>query len=157
MIPDRVRSVLERHGLEPHEFEPGSTPTSTKAAEKLGVSVGQIAKSLLFVTRDGRYAMVVLAGDRRVSNARLKQLLGAKSRMASAEETLGILGLPPGAVCPFGVDEIPLYIDASLAVHEAVYPAAGTDSSGVRTTYGQLLEITGATPCDVCEPPASPA
>jgi prolyl-tRNA editing enzyme YbaK/EbsC (Cys-tRNA(Pro) deacylase) len=151
MIPDRVRAVLDRYGLTPREFEPGSTPTSPLAAGKLGVSVGQIAKSLLFLGKDGKLVMVVCAGDRRVSNNRLKELMGTKSRMATAEETEAATGFRPGGVCPFGVTTVPIYIDASLAAYDTVYPSCGNDASGVATTYRQLLAITGGAPCDVCE------
>ena len=151
MIPDKVRAVLDRHGLVPHEFEPGSTPTSPLAAQKLGVTVGQIAKSLVFLGKDGKLVMVVCAGDRRVANSKLKELMGVKSRMATAEETRAATGFLPGGVSPFGVETIPIHIDASLAHYDTVYPACGDDASGVPTTYRQLLDITGGCPCDVCE------
>jgi prolyl-tRNA editing enzyme YbaK/EbsC (Cys-tRNA(Pro) deacylase) len=151
MIPDKVRAVLDRYGLKPREFEPGSTPTSPLAARKLGVGVGQIAKSLVFLGKDGKLAMVVCAGDRKVSNSKLKALLGVKSRMANGDETLAATGFLPGGVCPFGVEGIRIYIDASLAEYDTVFPACGDDASGVPTNHGQLLEITGGKPCDVCE------
>lgn len=151
MIPDKVRAVLDRYGLKPHQFEPGSTPTSPLAAQRLGVKVGQIAKSLVFLGKDGTTVMVVCSGDRRVSNVKLKALMGVKSRMANGEETRRATGFLPGGVCPFGVEGIPIYIDASLAEYDAVYPACGDDASGVPTTHRQLLEITGGQPCDVCE------
>ena len=151
MIPQKVRDVLERHGLQARVFEPGSTPTSPLAAEKLGVAVGQIAKSLLFVGKDGSRVMVVLAGDRRISNPKLKALMGVKSRMATAEETRDATGFLPGGVCPFGVEGVPIYVDSSLKAWPEVYPACGDDASGVRTTYAQLLEITGGKPCEVTE------
>lgn len=154
MIPRKVMDILMKHGLEPRVFEPGSTPTSPLAAQKLGVKVGQIAKSLLFVGRDGSRALVVLAGDRRISNPKLKALMGVKSRMATAVETQAATGFQPGGVCPFGVEGVPIYVDASLQRHDDVYPACGDDASGVRCSYAQLLEITGGTPCDVTEDPA---
>ena len=49
MIPEKVRAILDTHGLTPAEFAPGSTATSVLAAQQLGVTVGQIAKSLLFL------------------------------------------------------------------------------------------------------------
>ena len=49
MIPEKVRSILDANGLAATEFAPGSTATSVLAAQQLGVTVGQIAKSLLFV------------------------------------------------------------------------------------------------------------
>ena len=144
MIPEKVRAILDSHGLKAAEFAPGSTATSVLAAEQLGVTVGQIAKSLLFVGKDGRFFMVVCPGDKRLSNAKLKAVTGVKSRMATREETLAATGLGPGAVCPFGVDDtISVLIDRSLSAHATIYPAAGTDSSGVPMSFDALVAITG--------------
>ncbi len=146
MIPEKVQKVLEAHGLAAREFAPGSTATSVLAAQQLGVRVGQIAKSLLFIGKDGRYFMVLCPGDRRISSAKLKAATGVKSRMAGAEEALAATGFGPGAVCPFGIDPaITLYIDHSLSAFDTVFPAAGTDSSGVPMTFDALVAITGAT------------
>jgi prolyl-tRNA editing enzyme YbaK/EbsC (Cys-tRNA(Pro) deacylase) len=146
MIPEKVRSILDAHGLAAKEFAPGSTATSVLAAQQLGVAVGQIAKSLLFIGKDGRFFMVVCPGDKRLSNSKVKAVTGMKSRMASAEEARGATGFGPGGVCPFGVEsEIALFIDKSLSGYPTIYPAAGTDSSGVPMTFDQLVTITGAT------------
>ena len=144
MIPDKVRTALAARGLTAKEFAPGSTATSALAAQQLGVKVGQIAKSLLFVGKDGRFFLVVSPGDRRISSSKLKALTGVKSRMASGEETLAATGFGPGAVCPFGIDgAISVFIDRSLSMYETIYPAAGTDSSGVPMTFDDLVAITG--------------
>ena len=146
MIPEKVRKVLDAHGLSASEFAAGSTATSVLAAQQLGVTVGQIAKSLLFRGKDGSTFMVVCPGDRRLSSAKLKAATGVKSRMASAEEALAATGFGPGGVCPFGVDgAIPIFIDRSLSGYGTIYPAAGTDSSGVPMTFDQLVAITGGT------------
>jgi prolyl-tRNA editing enzyme YbaK/EbsC (Cys-tRNA(Pro) deacylase) len=149
MIPQKVKRILEEHGLAATEFEPGSTSTSESAADKLGVPVGRIAKSILLAAKDGRFFLVLCAGDKRISSSKLKKLLGVKTRMASAEETRSATGFDPGGVCPFGVEEIDIYIDASLNEYETVYPAAGTDASGVEVTFQKLTEITGNRVCDV--------
>jgi prolyl-tRNA editing enzyme YbaK/EbsC (Cys-tRNA(Pro) deacylase) len=144
VIPERVRTVLAANGLVPKEFAPGSTATSVLAAQQLGVQVGQIAKSLLFVGNDGRFFMVVSPGDRRISSSKLKAVTGVKSRMAAGDETLAATGFGPGAVCPFGVDgTISVFIDRSLSTYDTIYPAAGTDSSGVPMTFDLLVTITG--------------
>lgn len=150
MIPDNVQTVLDAAGLSALEFEPGSTPTAATAAEKIGVSVGQIAKSMLMKGKDGRHRLFVLAGDVRVSSAKVKSLTGVKHSMCSAEETFEATGFKPGGVCPFGLeDTLDIYIDRSLEQYDTVYPAAGNDASGVPVTYQQLLEITGGEICDV--------
>jgi prolyl-tRNA editing enzyme YbaK/EbsC (Cys-tRNA(Pro) deacylase) len=148
MIPDRVREVLESNDLQAIEFEEGSTPTAVLAAEKLGVAVGNIAKSLLFVAKDGRYFMVVCAGDRKVANAKLKATIGVKTRMAGPEETFTATGFQPGGVCPFGIEGIEILLDLSLQNYDTIYPAAGTDSSGVPMSFEELGRITGGRLCD---------
>ncbi len=143
MIPNQVARVLAAHGLVAIEFEPGSTATSQLAAERLGVHAGQIAKSLLFLAKDGQHIMLLCPGDRKVSSAKLKAAVGAKTRMARREETLAATGFELGGVCPFGVDgRIRILLDASLAAHPTIYPAAGTSASGVPMTFAQLVAIT---------------
>lgn len=151
MIPPRVQAVLDLHKLKALEFASGSTPTSELAAAEIGCEVGQIAKSMLFKGKDGVFRLVVCPGDRRVHNKKLKQTLGVHSRMATAGETETRTGYRPGAVCPFGIDGIEVYIDVGLKRYDTIYPAAGTDSSGVPIAYDELKAIVGAKECDVMQ------
>jgi prolyl-tRNA editing enzyme YbaK/EbsC (Cys-tRNA(Pro) deacylase) len=152
MIPEKVREVLEVHGLAAVEFEPGSCATSVLAAGRFGVEVSRIAKSLVFVGKDGRFFLVLCSGDRRISSSKLKAATGVKSRMATPEETLRRTGFPPGGVCPFGVGaDIRIFIDQGLSGFPEIYPAAGTDSSGVPMSYAKLVEVTGGTPAVLTE------
>jgi prolyl-tRNA editing enzyme YbaK/EbsC (Cys-tRNA(Pro) deacylase) len=152
MIPEKVRIVLEAHTLEAIEFEEGSTSTARAAAEKMGVMVGQIAKSLLFIGKNKQFYLVLCPGDRKISSSKLKSVLGVKSRMANAEETFQATGFHPGGVCPFGIAGIDIFIDESLNQYERVYPAAGNSASGVPMTFNQLLEVTGGITCKCTEP-----
>ena len=156
MIPPRVAEILQAEKLTALEFEPGSTPTSELAAARIGVEVGQIAKSMLFKGKNGQFYLAVCPGDRRVCSKKLKQATGTKVRMARAEETEQVTGFHPGAVCPFGVREVEVLIDVGLADYPTVYPAAGTDASGVPVTFSQLKQITGAREVDVMEQPKPP-
>ena len=115
-IPPKVRVFLENHGLEALEFEPGSTPTAEAAAQRIGVPVGQIAKSILFKGKDEEYRLVVAAGDKKINSGALKRATGAKHRMASSEETQEATGFLPGGVCPFGLGEtsVAILLDVSL-------------------------------------------
>lgn len=149
MVPDRVKRVLDSHGLAVLEFEEGSTPTAATAAEKIGVEVGQIAKSLVFKGASGKAVLVVCAGDRKISSGKIKRLCGEKMSMTSAEETFALTGFRPGGVCPFGIEGVEIFIDASLYDWGIVYPAAGNDSTGVPVTPAKLALVTGGTPCDI--------
>jgi len=143
-IPEKVQVFLESHGLSALEFEPGSTPTAEMAAQRIGVPVGQIAKSLLFKGKDGIYRLVVAAGDKKINSGALKRATGVKHRMANADETAAATGFLPGGVCPFGLEGTPVAIllDASLDEYTIIYPAAGTDATGVPVSPGYLRQIT---------------
>jgi len=150
-IPAKVHAFLKRHGLCALEFEPGSTPTAEMAAQRIGVPVGQIAKSILFKAKDNTYRLVVAAGDKKINSGALKRATGAKHRMASAEETQEATGFLPGGVCPFGLEDFPVAIllDVSLDAYDIVYPAAGTDATGVPLSPDYLQQITGGVKVEV--------
>lgn len=143
MIPEKVRTILSAHGLEALEFEPGSTPTAELAARRIGVETARIAKSLLFRSKEGNYHLVVCPGDKRLSSGVLKRLIGAKVSMTTADETERITGFRPGGVCPFGLEGVEILLDRDLGDLGIVYPAAGTDATGVPMTLEQLAAITG--------------
>jgi Cys-tRNA(Pro) deacylase len=155
MIPEKVQSILRAHGLEALEFEAGSTPTAVSAAERIGVEVAQIAKSILLKGKNDRYFMVVMPGDRKLNNAKLKDALGVKTRMATAEETEEVTGFRPGGVCPFGAEGVPIFIDEALSQYDIVYPAAGNDASGVPMSFDELVEISDGTVAPLSAPPSA--
>ncbi len=73
----RVQDALWRAGSDAHVVElPASTRTSAEAAAAIGVQVGQIAKSLVFVV-DGEPVVAVLSGVDRLDVEKLRQLRGA--------------------------------------------------------------------------------
>jgi prolyl-tRNA editing enzyme YbaK/EbsC (Cys-tRNA(Pro) deacylase) len=148
MIPDKVQNILKANGLAALEFEPGSTPTAELAAARIGVEVSRIAKSLLFKGKDGAYYMVVCPGDKRLPPSALKGAAGSKLSMTDADETERVTGYRPGGVCPFAIEGVRIFLDKDLGKYETVYPAAGTDATGVPTTLAQLERITGGETVD---------
>jgi len=143
MISAKVRRVLEAHGLEALEFEPGSTPTAELAARRIGVETARIAKSLLFKDKSGGFHMVVCPGDKRLSSSALKRVIGSRASMADADETERVTGYRPGGVCPFALEGVTILLDRELELYPTIYPAAGTDATGVPMTFAHLVEITG--------------
>lgn len=154
MIPDKVKTALAGQGLAALEFEPGSTPTAEMAAARLGVEVARIAKSLLFKSKEGAYIMVVCPGDKRIPSSALKRVAGSKLSMTDAEETEKVTGYRPGGVCPYALTGVEILFDADLGKYDRVFPAAGTDATGVPTNLAQLVEMTGGRVVDFSEGPA---
>lgn len=151
-VLEKVQAYLDAHkpGLKVIELAE-DTSTVELAAEALGVEVGQIAKSLLFKAKD-EYIMVVSAGDVRMDNKKLKQVVGTRVRMANPQEVIEITGYPVGGVCPFALPQpLMVYLDKSLERYPVVYAAAGTPNSALPITFQELQEITGGVPCQVSE------
>lgn len=149
---DEVKRFLAQHDIEVWEFEE-PTPNSEAAARAVGCSVGEIAKSILFVV-GSEPLVVVTCGDLKVSASRLKQVAGLKGkvRLPDAEEVVRQTGYAPGGVCPFLLPkERRVLIDGSMRRFPRVYAAAGNDHSAVPITVDQLLEITGGEEVALCQ------
>lgn len=105
--------------------------------------MGQIAKTLVFKGKTG-YVLVVAAGDVRIDQKKIRQVIGSKVRMANPDEVLQVTGYPIGGVCPFDLKTpVRILLDDSLAQYSVVYAAAGTANSALPITLEQLRKITG--------------
>lgn len=123
MHPTAARFALrlEQRGLQIEvKTLDDSARTAALAAAALGVEVGQIVKSLVFLRGD-EAVLVLCAGDRRVDADRLGLTPAPVERVRSAT------GFSIGGVPPLGHDvELETTIDESLHRFEVVWAAAGT-------------------------------
>jgi len=148
---ERVGAFLEAHGLSDGLFEfEQSTKTAQQAADAMGCELGQIVKSLVFVV-DGEPVLALVAGDRRGDTDAIAALAGgSKARFADAETVRSATGYAIGGVSPFDLpEELPVFLDSSLARYEIVFPAAGTPSSMVRVRREELVELAAAQVADI--------
>jgi prolyl-tRNA editing enzyme YbaK/EbsC (Cys-tRNA(Pro) deacylase) len=132
-----------------------STATVAQAAAAHGVAPRQIAKTLSLRVGD-QVALIVVAGDARLDNKKIKAVFGAKPRLLEAADVAEITGHPIGGVCPFGLARpLPIYCDRSLRELGEVVPAAGAINAAVRIDALRLAELVGAQWVDVCQDRAS--
>ena len=127
-----------------------SARTAAEAAAALGVEVGAIASSLVFVA-DGEPLLVMTSGAHRVDTAHVAAQLGvAAVRRADADTVRAATGQVIGGVAPIG-HPAPLrtLVDVALAEHEVLWAAAGHAHAVFPTTYDELLHLTGGRPVQV--------
>lgn len=141
---DRVEKALADLGAEGHITElSDSARTAKEAAAALGVEVGQIASSLVFLA-DGAPVMVVASGGHRVDKKRLGALLGATIGKANANDVRAATGFAIGGVSPVALaTAVPIVIDEALAAYDVVWAAAGHTHWVFPTSFDELLKITG--------------
>ena len=138
-VPGRVRILDE------------AAPTAVAAAALLGVEVGAIANSLVFVTAEGAPLLVLTSGAHRVDTDKVAAVVGtAALRRASAEFVYEATGQRIGGVAPVGHPApIRTLVDTALQNYPEVWAAGGVPHAIFPTTYAELVLLTGGTPADV--------
>ena len=125
--------------------------TSQEAADALGVTVAQIAKSVVFrrPAADGQpeaAVLVVTSGDRRVDEKRVAAQVGALAR-ADAAFVKARTGFSIGGVAPLAHVEPPLIlIDRELFRFDEIWAAAGHPNGVFKLAPADLVRLTGGAP-----------
>ena len=83
----RVQAVLDEFGYELNVTEfPESTRTAQEAADAIGCTVGQIAKSLIFKGKTSQKPILIItSGANRVNEKKVKEYIGEKLGKADAD------------------------------------------------------------------------
>ncbi|CAN5582058.1 hypothetical protein BH11CYA1_BH11CYA1_26060 [soil metagenome] len=114
--------------------------------EKYGFQLAQSANAIVVATKvePVRFACcVVLANTKLDVNKMVSKLLGVKKvSFATAEQTMSLTGMQIGGVTPFGLPDIPLYVDAAvMASPLEVILGGGNRSTKVVLKPEQLLKL----------------
>ena len=128
-----------------------STRTSVEAAAAVGCAVAQIAKSLIFQSKESQRAILVIAsGVNRVNEKRIMERLGEKLQKPDADFVREQTGFVIGGVAPVAHMFAPIVLmDEDLLAYERVWPAAGHPNTMFHISPPQLAAITHARVADV--------
>ena len=127
-----------------------STHTAEEAARAVGVELGQIVKSLVFVTpSDGggvEPILCLVSGPNRVDLARLAAVLGRSDiRRSTATEANDLTGFVIGGIPPFGhPSRIRVIMDPDLGRFGTVWAAAGLPTAVFPVAPGTLRMLADA-------------
>lgn len=143
-----IQALLAHMGVASRVVEfASSTKTAQDAANSIGCTVGQIAKSILFKTKNEHTPILVLvSGANRVNEAVLAALLGEPLAKADAEFTREVTGFAIGGIPPLGhKQQLKTFIDQDLLSFAELWAAAGTPHAVFNITPNDLLRTTGGT------------
>jgi prolyl-tRNA editing enzyme YbaK/EbsC (Cys-tRNA(Pro) deacylase) len=128
-----------------------SSATVPLAAQALGVSEGQIAKTLSLRV-GSEVILIVTRGDARLDNRKYKQQFGTKARMLASSEVEQETGHPIGGVCPFGLAHpLQIFCDVSLKAFSEVFPAGGAPNAALRIEPKRMASLVGAEWVDIMQ------
>jgi len=148
--PDRVRAALSSAGVAVRiqEFAT-STRTAQEAADSIGVHVGQIVKSLLFLAGQ-EPVLALVSGVNQLDVAGLASLTGAAVRKADANAVRDATGYAIGGVPPTGFPRaIRTFIDRDLVQYDVLWAAAGTPRHVFPIAPQDLVRVTAGTIVDL--------
>jgi prolyl-tRNA editing enzyme YbaK/EbsC (Cys-tRNA(Pro) deacylase) len=148
--PDRVRAALSSAGVAVRiqEFAT-STRTAQEAADSIGIHVGQIVKSLLFLAGQDP-VLALVSGVNQLDVACLASLTGAAVRKADANAVRDATGYAIGGVPPTGFPRaIQTFIDRDLLQYDVLWAAAGTPRHVFPIAPQDLVRVTAGTIVDL--------
>jgi prolyl-tRNA editing enzyme YbaK/EbsC (Cys-tRNA(Pro) deacylase) len=153
----RVTDAAARKGvtIEVTVFDE-STHTAAEAAAAVGADLGQIVKSLVFVTdgADGPEPILALvSGPNRVDLARLAAVIGASDvRRATAREANELTGFSIGGIPPIGhTRPTRVVMDPDLGRYQVVWAAAGLPTAVFPVPPATLRTLANATVAPIAE------
>jgi prolyl-tRNA editing enzyme YbaK/EbsC (Cys-tRNA(Pro) deacylase) len=141
----KIQSLLSR--LDPSykviEFA-ASTRTAQEAADRVGCSLGQIVKSMVFrgqATNKG--VLVLTSGLNRVDEKKLSQYAHETIGRADPDFVHKTTGFSIGGVPPIGhFKSLETYLDEDLLQYSTVWAAAGTPNAVFELSPTNLVKIT---------------
>jgi len=141
----KVQNTLRELGVNYQVVEfTESTRTAQEAADRVGCSLGQIVKSLIFKGKASNKGILVLtSGSNRVDEVRISQYAGENIGRADADFVRSVTGFAIGGVPPVGhIQPLDTYIDEDLLQYADVWAAAGTPNAVFNLPSADLVKIT---------------
>jgi prolyl-tRNA editing enzyme YbaK/EbsC (Cys-tRNA(Pro) deacylase) len=151
----RVQEILIEKGFafEVREL-PSSTRTAQEAADSIGCTVAQIAKSLVFrETFTDRPILVIASGANRVDVKKIEKASGLKLGKADGKYVKATVGFAIGGIPPVG-HKTPLQtlLDPDLKKFDVIWAAAGTPFAVFQLTPEDLEPLTNGAWIALAEP-----
>lgn len=123
-----------------------STKTSQEAANQIGCSLSQIAKSLIFQIKNSPQLILIIAsGSNQVDTKKVEEIIQSKIVRADVNYIKQETGFAIGGIPPFAHNSPLLTIlDEDLKQYEEIYAAGGTPNTIFKLSPNQLQELTQA-------------
>ena len=129
---------------------PEGTKTAADAATAIGVTVGQIVKSLVFGV-DNEIVMALVSGSNQLDEKKLALAAGgARCARVDADAVREATGYPIGGVPPFGhTTQLRVFVDPDLLQYDEVWAAAGTWNDNFGANPNDIVRVVGGVVTDL--------
>ncbi len=149
---ERVLAPAARLGIDVEVVDRPDAGSLEEAARGLGIAPSHLVKSLVVKRHDGGRLIALVPGDRQISWAKLRALVGVnKLSMPSPEVALEATGYERGTITPLGADgELPVYADERTAGRR-IGMGGGEHGVSALVDADALVAALGATVGDITD------
>jgi Cys-tRNA(Pro) deacylase len=129
------------------------TVHTADASRATGIELSRITKNLVCKTSDGRYALLVVPGDRRVSLQKAAQTLNTRNiRLLGFNEAEAISGYPPGGTPSLHhKTAMSVVVEKNLLSNETIFCGGGSRDRILELRTEDVLKLTQAIAADISE------
>jgi Cys-tRNA(Pro)/Cys-tRNA(Cys) deacylase len=149
---DRVLAHAARLGIAVEVVERPDAGSLEEAAAGLGIAPSHLVKSLVVKRHDGALLIALVPGDRQISWAKLRALVGVnKLSMPAADVALEATGYERGTITPLGAEgDLPVYADERI-VGRRIGMGGGEHGVSALVEADALVRALGATVGDITD------
>ncbi|ROP65834.1 MULTISPECIES: aminoacyl-tRNA deacylase [unclassified Curtobacterium] len=139
-------------GLRVEVVERPAANSLAEAADLLGISPGDIVKTLVVKRHDGDFVLALVPGGRSIAWKKLRTLVGVnKLSMPDAATALEASGYERGTITPIGATgDLPVFADERI-VGRRVALGAGRHGASAFVDADDLIAAYGATVADITD------
>jgi len=141
-----LEGYLKNAGVWFRFYDKPDTVHTADASRATGIELSRITKNLVCKTSDGQFALLVVAGDRKVNLRNAADILGTRNvRLLGFEEAESVSGYPPGGT-PSVHHKAPLQvvIDTQLLTCETIFCGGGARNKLLELRTADVLKLTNA-------------
>jgi Cys-tRNA(Pro) deacylase len=141
-----LETYLKESGIWHRFLEKPETVHTADASRATGIELSRITKNLVCRTSDGRFALLVVPGNRKVNLPIAAQILGARNiRLLGFDEAESVSGYPPGGTPSIHhKTALQVVIDRELLTAETIFCGGGARDRLLELRTADVVKLTGA-------------
>lgn len=141
-----LEAYLKESGVWHRFLEKPETVHTADASRATGIELSEITKNLVCRTSDGRFALLVVPGNRKVNLQIAAQVLGARNiQLLGFDEAELISGYPPGGTPSiYHKTALQVVVDKELLAAETIFCGGGSRDRLLELRTADVLKLTGA-------------
>jgi Cys-tRNA(Pro)/Cys-tRNA(Cys) deacylase len=139
-------------GLHVEVVDRPAADSLAQAAELLGITAGDVVKTLVVKRHDGDFVLALVPGGRSIAWKKLRAVVGVnKLSMPDAATALAASGYERGTITPIGATgDLPVYADERI-LGRRVALGAGRQGASAFVDADELIAAYGATVADITD------